>query len=123
MPARIMLIGVGASTWASGSQVWNGNTGTLMAKPMKRNQRTVEFAPGLVVCRLRLFQVGLGRLQLAVGLLFALAGCLLAFGALVLLGGLDVGGGSLDLFLAFGDRSLGVVEGCPGLVRPVLRLV
>ena len=25
---------VGASTWASGSQVWNGNIGILMAKPM-----------------------------------------------------------------------------------------
>jgi hypothetical protein len=27
---------VGASVWASGSQVWNGNMGTLMAKPMNR---------------------------------------------------------------------------------------
>ena len=24
---------VGASVWASGSQVWNGNIGTLIAKP------------------------------------------------------------------------------------------
>ena len=28
------LPAVGASTWASGSQVWNGKTGTLTAKPM-----------------------------------------------------------------------------------------
>ena len=28
-------MGVGASTCASGSHVWNGNTGTLMANPMK----------------------------------------------------------------------------------------
>ncbi len=27
---------VGASTWASGSQVWNGNIGTLMAKARKK---------------------------------------------------------------------------------------
>src|SRR5437764_1428020 len=27
---------LGASVWASGSHVWNGNIGTLMAKPMKR---------------------------------------------------------------------------------------
>src|SRR5262245_65322388 len=31
-PARITLPAVGASTWASGSQVWNGNIGTLIAK-------------------------------------------------------------------------------------------
>ena len=33
---------VGASTWASGSHVWNGKRGTLIAKPMKRpmNMRT-----------------------------------------------------------------------------------
>ena len=27
---------VGASTWASGSQVWNGHIGTLMAKARKK---------------------------------------------------------------------------------------
>ena len=42
-----MLIGVGASTWASGSQVWNGNTGTLMAKPMNRNRNIVYWKPGV----------------------------------------------------------------------------
>ena len=32
LPARITLPAVGASVWASGSQVWNGHKGTLMAK-------------------------------------------------------------------------------------------
>src|SRR5205823_13099268 len=36
MAARITEPTVGASVWASGSQVWNGNIGTLMAKPMNR---------------------------------------------------------------------------------------
>ena len=40
MPARMTEIGVGACTWASGSQVWKGKIGTLMAKPMNRNQNT-----------------------------------------------------------------------------------
>ena len=30
---------VGASTWASGSHVWNGQTGTLMAKPTKKAKK------------------------------------------------------------------------------------
>ncbi len=34
MPARITETGVGASTCASGSQVWKGNIGILMANPM-----------------------------------------------------------------------------------------
>src|SRR5581483_7038488 len=34
MAGRITEPTVGASVWASGSQVWNGNMGTLMAKPM-----------------------------------------------------------------------------------------
>ena len=33
-PARITLIGVGASTCASGSHVWKGNIGTLIANAM-----------------------------------------------------------------------------------------
>ena len=33
MAARITEPTVGAWVWASGSQVWNGNIGTLMAKP------------------------------------------------------------------------------------------
>src|SRR5205823_11817672 len=34
-PARITDPAVGASTWASGSQVWNGKIGTLMANARK----------------------------------------------------------------------------------------
>ena len=30
---------VGASVWASGSQVWNGQTGTLIAKAMAKAQK------------------------------------------------------------------------------------
>ena len=35
MPARMTDPAVGASTWASGSQVWTGHIGTLMAKEAK----------------------------------------------------------------------------------------
>ena len=35
-PARMTEPAVGASTCASGSQVWNGNIGTLIAKPRKK---------------------------------------------------------------------------------------
>ena len=35
MPARITDPAVGASTWASGSQVCSGNNGTLMANARK----------------------------------------------------------------------------------------
>src|SRR2546428_12293540 len=35
-PARITEPAVGASTCASGSQVWNGNIGTLMANARKK---------------------------------------------------------------------------------------
>ena len=38
-PARMMLPAVGASTCASGNQVWNGNIGTFMAKAMKNKRR------------------------------------------------------------------------------------
>ena len=34
-------MGVGASTWASGNQVWNGNIGILMANPMKSATKTI----------------------------------------------------------------------------------
>ncbi len=40
--ARIMLMGVGASTCASGSHVWNGTAGTLIRKQIiasTKNQR------------------------------------------------------------------------------------
>src|SRR6516225_739253 len=35
MPARMTEPAVGASTWASGSQVWTGHIGTLTAKEAK----------------------------------------------------------------------------------------
>src|ERR1022692_1834137 len=44
-PARITEPAVGASTCASGSQVWNGNIGTLMAKPRK-NAKNSHSAAG-----------------------------------------------------------------------------
>src|SRR5579862_3950588 len=48
--ARITDPAVGASTCASGSQVWNGNIGTLMAKPMKNAQKTTSCIPnGMLV--------------------------------------------------------------------------
>src|SRR5258706_9264969 len=39
-PARITEPAVGACTCASGSQVWNGNIGTLIAKPRKKARNT-----------------------------------------------------------------------------------
>src|SRR6516164_1073264 len=36
MPARMTEPAVGASTWASGSQVWTGHIGTLTAKEAKK---------------------------------------------------------------------------------------
>ena len=44
MPARITLPAVGACTWASGSQVCSGNSGTLIAKPANR-ARKIEQLP------------------------------------------------------------------------------
>src|SRR5712671_3797186 len=38
--ARITEPAVGASVWASGSQVWNGNIGTLIANPRKNARKT-----------------------------------------------------------------------------------
>src|SRR6187455_2097958 len=38
--ARITEPAVGASVCASGSQVWNGNIGTLIAKPRKNARNT-----------------------------------------------------------------------------------
>src|SRR5215469_5209857 len=47
-PARITLPAVGASTWASGSQVWNGNIGTLIAKPRKNAKNShIAAAPAI----------------------------------------------------------------------------
>src|SRR5216684_8835278 len=38
--ARTTEPAVGASTCASGSQVWKGNIGTLIANPIKKDQNT-----------------------------------------------------------------------------------
>src|SRR6266702_2793086 len=45
-PARITEPAVGASTWASGSHVWNGNIGTLIAKPRKKARNTQNWRSG-----------------------------------------------------------------------------
>src|ERR1700688_4204715 len=42
-PARITEPAVGASTCASGSHVWNGNIGTLMAKAKKNPQNRIRW--------------------------------------------------------------------------------
>src|SRR5882724_11800278 len=42
-PARMTEPAVGASVCASGSQVWNGNIGTLMAKAKKKPQKSQTF--------------------------------------------------------------------------------
>ena len=47
MPARSIDPAVGASVWASGSQVWNGKAGTFTAKAMaipRNSQRPVPVA-------------------------------------------------------------------------------
>ncbi len=36
IPAKITLPAVGASQWASGSQIWNGTTGILTANERKK---------------------------------------------------------------------------------------
>ena len=51
--ARITEPAVGASTCASGSQVWNGNMGTLMAKPRKKAQKTHCWSPSGMLTRIR----------------------------------------------------------------------
>ena len=42
-PASIMEPAVGASVWASGSQVWNGQTGILTANAITNPQKTTDF--------------------------------------------------------------------------------
>src|SRR6185295_878583 len=49
-PARITEPAVGACTCASGSQVWNGNIGTLMAKPRKKARKHQNCSsPGIAI--------------------------------------------------------------------------
>ena len=45
MPARITEPAVGASTCASGSQVWKGTIGTLMANARKNAPKSQKPAP------------------------------------------------------------------------------
>src|SRR5207247_735702 len=45
-PARITEPAVGASTCASGSQVWNGKRGTLIAKARRKAEKSQNSAPG-----------------------------------------------------------------------------
>src|SRR5262252_5386592 len=56
-PARMTEIAVGASTCASGNQVWKGNIGTLMAKPMNSAIHTMcwKFMPRIVGALAKLF--------------------------------------------------------------------
>src|SRR5437879_12369070 len=49
-PARMTEPAVGASVCASGSQVWNGNIGTLMAKAKKKPQKSQTFSGSAKVC-------------------------------------------------------------------------
>src|SRR6266478_1340912 len=49
-PARMTDPAVGASMCASGSQVWNGNIGTLMAKPKKKPPKIHHCRPGGMRC-------------------------------------------------------------------------
>ena len=48
--ARMIEPAVGASTCASGSQVWNGNIGTLMAKPKKKPAKIQNCSVGGMRC-------------------------------------------------------------------------
>src|SRR5437868_1127463 len=51
--ARITEPAVGASVCASGSHVWNGNMGTLTAKPTKNAQKTHHCKEGDRLVRIR----------------------------------------------------------------------
>src|SRR5579872_7401563 len=45
-PARITEPAVGASTWASGSQVWTGHIGTFTAKDAKKASHSQVWSEG-----------------------------------------------------------------------------
>ena len=49
-PARMTEPAVGASVCASGSQVWKGNMGTLMANAKKKPQKSQTFRPSGKCC-------------------------------------------------------------------------
>ena len=65
-PARITEPAVGASVCASGSQVWNGNIGTLMAKAKKKAQNSQTFSGSEKVCA-PLSSVGTSNVRVAPG--------------------------------------------------------
>src|SRR5437588_9360344 len=49
-PAKMTEPAVGASVCASGSQVWNGNIGTLMANAKKKPQNSQTFSGSEKCC-------------------------------------------------------------------------
>src|SRR5437016_12650519 len=49
-PARMTEPAVGASVCASGSQVWKGNIGTLMANAKKKHQKSHTLSGSAKVC-------------------------------------------------------------------------
>src|SRR6266852_8164238 len=61
-PARMTEPAVGASVWASGSQVWKGNMGTLMAKAKKKPQKSQTFK-GSVKCCAAASRVGTSQVR------------------------------------------------------------
>src|SRR5229473_1762890 len=65
-PARMTEPAVGASVCASGSQVWNGNMGTLMAKAKKNPQKSHTFNGSAKVCAAAR-RVGTSKVRVAPG--------------------------------------------------------
>src|SRR6266849_9456773 len=65
-PARMTEPAVGASVWASGSQVWNGNMGTLMAKAKKKPQKSHTLS-GSVKCCAAASKVGTSKVRVPPG--------------------------------------------------------
>src|SRR6266849_698179 len=61
-PARMTEPAVGASVCASGSQVWKGNMGTLMAKAKKKPQKSQTFN-GSVKCWAAASSVGTSKVR------------------------------------------------------------
>src|SRR5690348_6816990 len=45
-PAKVISIGVGAAAYASGSQLWNGNSGVLMAKAIAKRKNRANWVDG-----------------------------------------------------------------------------
>ena len=56
--ARITEPAVGASTWASGNQVWTGHIGIFTAKELKKaNQRTYWNSAGILILKISVTSV------------------------------------------------------------------